>query len=252
MAQTRLIQITDGHLLVDRAGKYREQRVYENLQCILLDLAQYKPDALLLTGDLAQQISRETYQHYVDLLQDLQIPIYWIPGNHDDMALMSEVFSGHFSAERSVNFGAWQMILLNSCLPYDSGEGEINAAMFSFLEAELKRHHDRSILVVLHHHVLPVQGLMDKYSLQNAQAFEEVLLSHKNIKVVLSGHIHQAFDCEKAGIRFLTTPSTSYQIKPHTPTLVFDELSCGYRILDLGPGAEFSTTICRLLPKLLE
>ena len=35
-----------------------------------------------------------------------------------------------------------------------------------------------------------------------------------NVKAVLSGHVHQAFDVVEQGVRYLTSPSTCVQFKP--------------------------------------
>ena len=38
--------------------------------------------------------------------------------------------------------------------------------------------------------------------------FDEVLDRHDNVRALLWGHIHQAFDQSRNGVRLLATPST--------------------------------------------
>lgn len=248
MTQYRVLQITDCHLMKERHALYRDQPVFENLQAVIANAAQQHPDALLLTGDLAQQESIETYQQFTELLQAWPSAIYWLPGNHDDPELMAQAFTSNiFAAEKSFLLGKWQIILLSSKLPYDTGDGAVSEAQLEFLQQQLASATDKFVLIALHHHVLPVNGMMDNYPLKNSEQLLKIINNYSNVKVVLSGHVHQEFSEIKSGIQFLTTPSTSYQIKPSTEKLVIDNLQPGYRIIDLFDDGKAVTTVCRLV-----
>lgn len=242
----RVIQITDCHLMEKSSILYRERPVFEQLRKIIADAVNKKPDVLLLTGDLAQQETQSAYQQLTELLKNWTIPIYWIPGNHDDLSLMQTVFANTFKSKKYFILGKWQIILLSSKLPYDTGAGSLNVEQLDFLQQRLNREPNKFALVVLHHHVLPITGLMDKYPLKNAKELLKVLENYPNIKLVISGHVHQEFDQTYKDIRFLTTPSTSYQITPGKEILVVDSLAPGYRIIDLLSDGKFSTQVVRV------
>ena len=70
-----------------------------SLRCVLAAaLDEYpSPDAILMTGDLSQDFSREAYLAIRELLADVPAPVYCLPGNHDEPALMAEILgSGNF------------------------------------------------------------------------------------------------------------------------------------------------------------
>lgn len=247
MRNFRLIQISDCHLLQNTSALFRQQPVYANLQGVIASAQKQSADALLLTGDLAQDEQAETYQLLPSLFGEWPSPIYWVPGNHDDLSLMQQYLIGaSWQAEKQLSLGNWHVVLLNSQLPYDSGEGCINEGQLDFLQQQLRSHKDKFVLVVLHHHVLPINGYMDKYNLQNASVFLAELLAHKNVKLVLSGHVHQAFDHVEQGVRFLTSPSTCYQIKPGTDKCQVDVLQPGYRVIDLFEDGHVETEVIRV------
>jgi Icc protein len=242
----RLLQITDCHLMAECEASFRKQPVYQNLKNVIADAKTQQADMLLLTGDLAEQPKAVTYQHYLELLQHWPSSIYFIPGNHDDPTLMHQVFAEQFCTTKSVSVGNWQIVLLNSKLPYDSGEGAVDDGQIDFLIEQLNQYPEKFFLLVLHHHVLPTQGHMDKYGLQNQADFLTLLEQYQNIKIVLSGHIHQEFNAQYNGIQFLGTPATSYQIKPQQAHFMFDDISKGYRVIDLFADGTFATSVLRV------
>ena len=80
-----------------------------------LQQIQPPPDLLLLTGDLSQDETPESYQRLVSLIAPLGIPAYWIPGNHDNIPVMAEILNQPpLSPEKSWMLGNWQFLLLSS------------------------------------------------------------------------------------------------------------------------------------------
>src|SRR5699024_7121242 len=77
---TLLAHISDLHL--DGSPRARE-RTTRTLQ-YLSDLSQ-RPDALLVTGDIADNHTAQQYREAAFLL-DLPFPVLTCPGNHDDRA----------------------------------------------------------------------------------------------------------------------------------------------------------------------
>lgn len=95
MSQTSLLiaQITDTHLFAESDQCLLGLKTIESLRTVLnqVDALEQRPDLLLLTGDLSQDGSAESYQTLQELLIPLGIPAYWIPGNHDCPATMERV-----------------------------------------------------------------------------------------------------------------------------------------------------------------
>ena len=91
-----IIQITDTHLFAEDTGVLFGVNpsigFYRVLEKIKQELDN-KPDLFLLTGDLSQDETEIAYQRLVDALTPFNIPVFWIPGNHDDLKKMTQVFS---------------------------------------------------------------------------------------------------------------------------------------------------------------
>lgn len=130
-----------------------------------------RPNCLLLTGDLSQDETPESYDHLVDLLAPLEIPAYWLPGNHDSLSRMQACLQSQpFRGEKGFLAGGWQILLLNSAIP-GLVAGEL-AAELTWLEAQLKNHSEQPTLITLHHPPLPVgSAWMDAIALQNSAQF---------------------------------------------------------------------------------
>ena len=71
-----ILQLTDTHLLADREGEMFGVNTYSALQNLLIfikariDLVDY----IFLTGDVSQDMSVESYQHIIQLLEPLKKP----------------------------------------------------------------------------------------------------------------------------------------------------------------------------------
>ena len=53
------------------------------------------------------------------------------------------------------------------------------------------------------------------------------------VKAVLFGHIHQVFEAHVNGTFYASAPSTSFQVLPNTKTFTIEELTPGYRTIEL-------------------
>src|SRR5919205_527222 len=50
------------------------------------------PDAVLISGDLAEHGAADEYERVADLAGRLEAPLYVLPGNHDDRAALRDHF----------------------------------------------------------------------------------------------------------------------------------------------------------------
>ena len=94
----------------------------------VLELAKRDPrwpvDAILDTGDIVQDESRAGYERFRAALEPLGVPVYSIPGNHDDPNLMSEILmGGSFQLGGELRNGAWSVVLLSTFLAGEDAGG---------------------------------------------------------------------------------------------------------------------------------
>lgn len=203
-------------------------------------------DLLLFTGDISQDESAASYQRLVDLLRPLSIPVFALPGNHDNVATMQSVFTGHISYDKCIRLKDWQILLIDSTVPGQVG-GCIAESELKLLDKKLHESESIPTLLALHHPPVRVGSpWMDAMGLSNSDALFEKIRSYSQIKVILFGHAHQAFESTQHSMRILGAPSTCFQFKPGCEQFTLDAQPQGYRWLELEKNGHISTTINRL------
>lgn len=120
-------------------------------------------------------------------------------------------------------------------------------SQLSFLENKLLQYPDKYVLISVHHHVLPVASAwLDEHILKNNTRLIDLISRFDNVKAVLSGHVHQAFDVKMNGVRYITSPSTCVQFKPCSDDFAVDDKPPGYRHLVLHKSGKITTKVERI------
>ena len=242
-------QITDTHLFADPTqGKMYGVPTETSFLKVLEKLGQLQPqpDVLLLTGDISQDETPESYQRLASLLSPLNIPTYWIAGNHDCLPIMKqELNSAPISAKKSFEIGGWYFLLLNTNVP-GCVYGQVSPESLEWLESQLKIIGNKPVLVALHHPPVKINSeWMDRIILHDPEPLLNIINHYPQVKIVLSGHVHQEFDTEINDVRYLTTPSTCIQFEPENSEFVLDKKPPGLRLLTLYPDGNYTTKIER-------
>ena len=241
----RVAHITDMHLTSAPGSKLYGVDTAYSLTCVLDSIRQLsrQPDLLLATGDLVDVGSHASYQRLCDLIEPLGIPVYFLPGNHDDVSAMRASFRGErLSFTHAAKFADWGFIFVDSQVPGES-HGLIDGDEMALLEENLQSFGSSPVLVALHHtptSVCPSSGCQ----LKNAQQFTQLLNSYAGVKAVIAGHTHTDSEVDVGGHRQFTTPST-FAHATHAQlgdpvdhedfweSHQLDGSTWGYRILDL-------------------
>ena len=244
-----LLQITDTHLFADRNKDLLGVKTVQSYEAVIEHASKYAAEclAVLSTGDLSQDHSPQSYIGFTARIKALNMPCYWIPGNHDVQSVMlPSLLAEGLAQTRKIMSDHWQIIMLDSQVE-GLVHGELSEQQLDFLQQALTESADKYVLICLHHHVLPVGSRwIDQHILKHSQAFLDLISTFKNVRVVLSGHVHQTCDLLHSGIRFLTTPSTCVQFKPNSDEFALDEEAPGYRYLSLNKEGDISTHIERI------
>ncbi len=245
----RILHITDFHLRSDPGetllGVNTQQSFEATLAAALAE--NLTPDLALLTGDLAQDATRNTYERLKGRLTALPCPAYCLPGNHDDPVLMnSHLAHSPIFCQSHIRLKHWQIICLDSTIPH-SPYGRLADDQRVLLEQWLKEYPDYFALVALHHHPVPSgSAWMDTMQLENSEAFLELLGNYPKARGVVFGHIHQTLETEYRGLRLLGSPSTCFQFKPHQAQFALDAIPPGYRWIELHADGRITTQVNRL------
>jgi Icc protein len=242
-----LLQITDPHLHANAAGKMRGVVTYETFVAVLEQArrdAHWPPDAIVATGDLVQDESREGYERFRSALNGFDLPVYCIPGNHDDPELLAAVLSDRpFQVGGHATVGAWRLVLLDTFAPGEDS-GRVGEAGLADLDRLLTRNPDQPTLICLHHQPVPMgSDWLDSVGLVDATAFLAITDRHPQVRGIVWGHVHQACDRRRGDVRLLSTPSTCAQFVPESRTFALDSAPPGYRWITLHPDGSIETTV---------
>lgn len=235
-----LLQLSDSHLSADPAASYRGQNADANLLRLLPACRLLAPDGLVLSGDVAEDASTEAYERAGRMLDGLAPRTAWIPGNHDDRAVMEPIFDRlGYQAGPVLEWGGWQIVLLDSAVP-NRPEGHLDDSRLAPLD-ELAP--ERPALVFVHHQPLSVGSpWIDKYPLtEPARLWAR--LNATTVKIVAFGHVHQAFSGEQDGIPCRSAPSTVANGQPGTARFTYDPTGPKARWYRLWPDGRWRSGI---------
>lgn len=242
MTAPRILHLTDLHLYASERGVVTQRSLDR-----VLDRARrhgWPPDCILLTGDLVHDCSRAGYERLRERFGAFNVPVYCIAGNHDDPELMRVLLSVeplHYAG--SARLGNWCVVLLDTHVPGEDG-GELTPETLDRLDATLREAASRHVLVCLHHHPVAVgSAWLDALGVANRDALFAVINRHANVRALLWGHVHQAFDEQTGGLRLLATPSTCVQFKPHCTRFRYDSLPPACRWLTLHDDGRIGTEL---------
>lgn len=247
-APFRLLQLSDCHLF-SRSRALCGINTDRSFKAVLSEVKRdsVKPDAILVTGDVSQDGSAESYRRFARYFRFFKKPVYVLPGNHDSPSAMRRVLrGGQVQAVRKARLGSWKLFLLDSNRP-GRNDGQLRTSELARLRRALRRETASPVLVTLHHNPFPLGSpWLDTMTLKNGPAFMGLIRNHKNVRLLAFGHVHQAY--EKRFGRFLSVgaPSTCLQFKPKSVKMKIDTRPPGYRWLFLFTNGKVETVVKRV------
>ena len=178
-----------------------------------------QPDAVLVSGDLADNAADSEYEQVRELLAPLGSPVYVLPGNHDDRGALYRHFGVPGADGQPVQYaadlGPLRLVALDSTRP-GKDPGALDAERLAWLDAELAAAPEMLTLLAMHHPPLSTGALpWDEIGLPVADrwALAEVVERHPQVRRVVAGHVHRTMTAELAGRAVLTVPSTYVQAR---------------------------------------
>ncbi|MBS0272377.1 MAG: phosphodiesterase [Proteobacteria bacterium] len=196
-----IAQITDTHILpkgkewldqpeTDTAGRLRH--VVEHINRLMP-----RPDVLLLTGDTVEIGCKDAYQHLKEILKPLSMPVYVIPGNHDDREEMRAAFSdtSYIPQEGFLQYVIddfpVRLIALDTNVPNED-YGRLCKERLHWLEEKLVNLPPKPTLLFMHHYPMKVgQKCFDKMVFHMEGEFEKLIESFPHILGIVAGHYHK-------------------------------------------------------------
>lgn len=222
------VHISDTHLPGERVPLYgSEADADANVELMLARLVDsgIRPDALLMTGDLADRGDASSYRRLRALVEPaaaaLGCEVVWVAGNHDQRGSMRAELGLPAPAFAPVGgqidgpitevrwFGGMRVIVADSTLP-GAHWGELDDAQLAWLDAELETPAPEGTLLLIHHPPLPtVLDLAVTVELRG-QADLAAVLAGSDVRGILSGHVHHPSFGTFAGVPVAVASSSAY------------------------------------------
>ncbi|MEZ5651048.1 MAG: phosphodiesterase [Burkholderiaceae bacterium] len=215
----RVLHLSDLHVVPPPArasGRLDTARLLtEAVDHVLARMAMLGPlDAVLASGDISDDGSRESYRIVRAQLERLAAPILMLPGNHDRREPMREVFGDlpgmplHGPLDWTVDIGVLRIIGLDTLCEGESA-GALEAASLDHLSQSLAGAAGRPVLVALHHP--PIETgirFMDAIALREPDRLACALGAASPRVRVVCGHVHAPITGSIAGTTVCIAPST--------------------------------------------
>ena len=234
-----VLQVTDCHLLASGDATLLGVCTQASLAAVLAAAcAERTPDAVLATGDIAQQPVPATYRLFLATLRRYFAgPLLCVPGNHDHGATLA----GELPTD-TIAIGGWRLLGVDTHVDDEVG-GHVGAGELTRLAAAIDSGTGHTL--VAGHHCPTTIGVpwLDGHRIDDGDALLAVLRAAA-VPAYAFGHIHQEVD-QDAGTRLLGTPSTCFQFATDTAGFAIDQAAPGCRWLELATDGSVTTRVMR-------
>jgi 3',5'-cyclic-AMP phosphodiesterase len=234
-----LAQLTDCHIAPVGALLGGRIDTAETLRQVVEHINNIRPlpDLVLATGDLTNDGQQVEYERLGEILSTLTIPVFPIPGNHDDRVKLRALFpdtlppgGANDPIDYVVDAFALRLIGLDTTTPGQNG-GALRQSQLSWLDHQLRSAPDRPTLIFQHHPPF-ISGIdwMDSEPFTGVTEYAQMLSNHTNVEAVVCGHLHRAIHRRFGGTVASCWPSTGvqlalalqgepYQLTPEPPSI---------------------------------
>ncbi|MDR1242712.1 MAG: phosphodiesterase [Deltaproteobacteria bacterium] len=216
-----VLQLADFHVRGDDRLSFR---VVNTRHCLNETVAHLKtleqePDALVLTGDLADSGDEKAYRILHASLSALGWPTYAIPGNHDRRDRMRDLLPGWCPADSdvapyicyTVENGPVRLVMIDTMNP-GSHDGRCHAAVMTWLDETLAQRPHMPTLLFMHHPPFATGFPVMDVPVENVDALAAVIRKNPLTRLCC-GHIHRPILGQWMGVPAVTAPAVSMQME---------------------------------------
>jgi 3',5'-cyclic AMP phosphodiesterase CpdA len=252
-----MAQISDMHVRGDRQPANGRVPTNDLLEaCVAhLNALDPRPDLVLATGDLVDLGSDDDYGVLRELLAPLAMPIFPIPGNHDERGALRRAFRGVPLGgepdwiQYAVEDWPVRLIALDTLDPGQS-HGVLDAARLAWLDARLAEQPRRPTVLFMHHPPFRT-GIahMDEINLiEGGDGLGAIVQRNPHVERVLCGHVHRPIQVRWHGTIASIAPSPAHQVmldlRPGAPALFkLEPPACQLHLWHEGQGVVSHTSV---------
>ncbi|AOE49278.1 3',5'-cyclic-AMP phosphodiesterase [Kangiella sediminilitoris] len=232
-SEMTILHLSDPHLFAERDSTLLGVKTNESLLAVLddIDRRHILPDLIVVTGDISQDYTAESYQNFVQYLSRYNKPVFSLAGNHDERSKLKKYLSTSiFSTAEQLITEHWQMLMLNSHVP-EKVYGQISQEELQWLKRCLDENSDLPTIIFTHHHPVPVgSAWLDKIGIENGSELVELLSQYPQVQMCAFGHVHQATELLYKTVNYRSVPSTCVQFKKHSKDFSASAEKPGYNL----------------------
>ncbi|MGY1867270.1 MULTISPECIES: phosphodiesterase [Nocardia] len=214
-----LFHFSDTHLIAGDDPLYGDVDADLRLRQLLEQAAasRIRPTAIVFTGDLTDRGEPAAYAKLKSIVEpfarDLQAPIVWVTGNHDDRAALRARLLGEYPTTSPLDrvhlIDGLRIISLDTSVP-GHHHGEISDAQLEWLRSVLAEPAPFGTILAMHHPPVPcVVDLAVTVELRDQRRLADVL-DGSDVRAILAGHLHFSTSATFAGIPVSVASATCY------------------------------------------
>lgn len=218
-----IVHISDTHFLGGARALYGTVDTDSTVHRAMAQLERsgLRPDAVVLTGDIADKGEADAYRRVRDIVETaterLGAAVIWVMGNHDERAAFRTELLREKGSSAPVDgvfeIRGLRIIALDTSVP-GYHHGELGDDQLAWLADVLSEPAPQGTLLALHHPPVPTPlPLMSLLELREQARLAEVVAG-SDIRAILGGHLHSATTGLFAGIPVSVAAATCYTIDP--------------------------------------
>lgn len=214
------IHISDTHLNpdLDYTKPYADYTPIEGARELVKSIQKlpFQADFILHTGDVVYDPDDSAYEAVKEVFAPIDMPIYYIAGNHDDNDGLQHHLMGRTDEEIIPNLhyefeiNGVQVICVDSNGPAEVPAGNVTDVQLEWLDKLCTADDDRPLIVAIHHNPIPVDvpWLDDWMRITNGLDFHNIVKKASSRLVgVFHGHIHQQSTVYREGVMYCAAAS---------------------------------------------
>ncbi len=211
------VQISDTHIGFKKPAN---EHVTDTLQKAVnaINALPNPPAFVVHTGDISHLSKPAEFDLAKQLLSQLKVPLFTLPGEHDTIGDRGKAYEEAFPRKdvreglQVWDQGGIHFVSLTNVLDFGAtGTGKLGQAQLDLLAKDLEAQKQDTPLVVFSH--IPLYDIYPKWGWATADSAQLIsLLSRFASVTVLTGHIHQVIEHSEGNIRFHTAAATAYPL----------------------------------------
>ncbi|WP_313356390.1 phosphodiesterase [Microbacterium sp.] len=223
-----IVHISDPHLLAGGArlgGRFDVEGTLERTLDAIRATGTV-PAAIVVTGDLADLGEPDAYRRLrgavEPLAADLDCPVAWVAGNHDERPALRQHLLDLEPTEQPVtgvwDLGGLRLIALDTSVP-GWHHGDLDTTQLDWLRDVLSEDAPHGTILAMHHPPLPSHiPLFGILELRHQDELADVLRG-SDVRAILAGHLHHSSHGLFAGIPVSVASATCYTMNVARPAV---------------------------------